>query len=152
MQNSRKTNTVLKQMLEQKGKAVLERRIRYGTYQNQMSTTYKKEEKILKDIVRRNCIPTKQDEKIELKIFHNIFKVSKNDSISSSFGLSAVMLNFCLSCFYVLEMYHMFAYHWHDIDFFLLSKSCLFCFSCLFCLYSAFYCSSSEVIKLLSAY
>ena len=35
-------------------------------YQNQMSTAYKKEEKTLKDTVRCNCVPTRQNEKIEL--------------------------------------------------------------------------------------
>ena len=46
-------------------------------YQGSMSTAYKKDEKILRDIVSKNCIPTKADDKIKLIIFY------KNPSISN---------------------------------------------------------------------
>ena len=71
-------------------------------YQNQMSTAYKKEEKILKDIVRRNCIPTKQDEKIELKIFYKSARISsllmKNNLSADSSKLLSTNVVYAFKC------------------------------------------------------
>ena len=46
-------------------------------YKGSMSTAYKKDEKVLRDIVSKNCIPTKTDDNINLLIYY------KNPSISS---------------------------------------------------------------------
>ena len=71
-------------------------------YQSQMSTAYKKEEKILKDIVRRNCIPTKQNEKIQLQIFYKSARVSslimKNNLSADSSQLSSTNVVYMFKC------------------------------------------------------
>lgn len=71
-------------------------------YQNQMSTAYKKDEKILKDIVRRNCVPTRQDEKIKLKIYYKSARVSSlimmNNLSADSSQLSSTNVVYMFKC------------------------------------------------------
>ena len=71
-------------------------------YQSQMSTAYKKDEKVLKDIVRRNCVPTKQNEKIALKIYYKSARVSnllmKNNLSADSSPLSSTNVVYVFKC------------------------------------------------------
>ena len=71
-------------------------------YQNHMSTAYKKDEKILKNIVCRNCTPTSQNDKIELRIFYKSARVSslvmKNNLSADSSPLSSTNVVYIFKC------------------------------------------------------
>ena len=43
-------------------------------YDNQMNNQYKKDEKIMKDIIRTNVKPTKEDDKMELILYYRYIK------------------------------------------------------------------------------
>ena len=59
-------------------------------YQGSMSTAYKEEEKVLRDIITRNCTPVKPTDKLRLTIYYKSPKVSSlvmNNNISKDHAM-----------------------------------------------------------------